>query len=336
MFGSFAIIHCFFIFLFFDHLFCCLGHCSPCHYPSDDLIFGSGKRIEIHVDPADQIVNASITSDLQQRACSIEDESFGNARWVKYPFPNDAICMPLEEEREHKGFRNYLPMYNGTSMRPYCWHRDRIDKCCNQCAEFGCTFVVNHRWVTDLRRSGEWFGRWEHYNCHYKDMGLDEIQQCIDRKNISNIDLRGASVKDILKTYIEQKLKGIKMVQPTSSSREVVLDTLKMPHVIWHQSLMDFEAELDKYQDIDNETSEYYFISGFYYSSEREPFITADRSLQFSDLAQKKLSPKGYKMINAFDATAAFTYDSDSQVSRSKKYCDSFLASLKHSQLFSL
>ena len=287
---------------------------SPCHYPSDDLIFGSGKRIEIHAGSTDKVEVASIASKVEVgRACTVEDESFGNGRWVKYPFPDDSVCMPVERDLDNDGFRNYMPKYNGTSMPPYCWHRDSIDQCCKVCGEMGCKFIINHRWVSDLRRDGKWFGRWENHNCYYKDMGSEEIQQCIDRKNISNIEVKGASVKAMISRYIEQKLKGIKMAESTPSSRKIFLDTLKMPHVVWHKSAKQFGKELDAYQTINNRKSEYYFVTGFYYSSEREPRVTVDRSLQFSHLAWEKLTPKGYKMINAFDVTAAFTFDSDAQ-----------------------
>jgi hypothetical protein len=143
---------------------------SPCHYPSDDLIFGSGKRIEIiTAGSSDQVHNASIASKVEEkRACSVEDESFGNGRWVKYPFPDDSECMPVERDLDNGGYETYMPNYNGTSMPPYCWHRDYIDQCCNKCFEGGCTFIVNHRWVSDLRRDGKWFGRWENYDCYYK------------------------------------------------------------------------------------------------------------------------------------------------------------------------
>ncbi|KAK1733134.1 hypothetical protein QTG54_016272 [Skeletonema marinoi] len=39
---------------------------SPC-LPSDDLIFGSGKRIEITVDSKDQIADVSIASKWKRR-----------------------------------------------------------------------------------------------------------------------------------------------------------------------------------------------------------------------------------------------------------------------------
>lgn len=119
------------------------------------MIFGSGKRIEITVGSEVQIKNASIDSKEEgKRACSLEDESFGNGRWVKYPFPDDSVCMPAETDLEGAGFRNYMPKYN-TTTPPSCWHRDIIDNCCNSCSEMGCKFIVNHRWVTDLRQAGK-------------------------------------------------------------------------------------------------------------------------------------------------------------------------------------
>jgi hypothetical protein len=286
---------------------------SPCHYPSDDLIFGSGKRINITVGSNQVDVELTFSKENEKRACSLEDESFGNGRWVKYPFPDDSICMPVQRDNGNRSFKTYKPEYNGTLMPPYCWHRDNIDQCCNDCAERGCRFIVNHRWVSDLRRDGMWFGKWENFNCYWKDLSSVEIQQCIIDKNISNIVLKGKSIKQTLDTYITDKLNGLKMVEDTSKSRFIILDTLAMPHVVWHQTIEEFGKELDTYQDVDNETSEYYFITGFYYSSEREPHVTADRSLKFSNLAWEKLTPKGYKMINAFDVTAAFTFDSDAQ-----------------------
>ena len=47
---------------------------------------------------------------------------------------------------------------------------------------------------------------------------------------------------------------------------------------------------------------------------EREPHIQVDRSLLFSKIAYDTLTPKGCKMINALDVTAAFAYDTDGQV----------------------
>ena len=58
---------------------------------------------------------------------------------------------------------------------------------------------------------------------------------------------------------------------------------------------------------------ELYWITGFYYTSERELHVVVDRSLQFSRLAWDVLTPKGYRMINALDVTAAFAFDTEGQ-----------------------
>ena len=41
--------------------------------------------------------------------------------------------------------------------------------------------------------------------------------------------------------------------------------------------------------------------------------MQVDRSLLFSQMEYDALVPKGYKMINGFDVTAAFTYDTAGQ-----------------------
>jgi hypothetical protein len=101
-----------------------------------------------------------------------------------------------------------------------------------------------------------------------------------------------------------------------TSNLIVTLDTLAMPHLLWGRSIEEYVAELSNFPDMPTDTEiESYFVTGFYYTSEREPHVTVDRSLQYSKLAFDVLSPKGYKMINAFDVTAAFAYDTDGQVS---------------------
>ena len=101
-----------------------------------------------------------------------------------------------------------------------------------------------------------------------------------------------------------------------TSNLIVTLDTLAMPHLLWGRSIEEYVAELGNFPDMPTDTEiESFFVTGFYYTSEREPHVTVDRSLQYSKLAFDVLSPKGYKMINAFDVTAAFAYDTDGQVS---------------------
>lgn len=193
------------------------------------------------------------------------------------------------------------------------WHREDMTKLANLCAEPQCQFLVDHRWFTDLKREPRLHSLWEQYHCKYHDLGDTEIQQCVDKKNISKIELKGQSIRNILSSYVSQKLQNIKM--PVGHVT-VVLDTLAMPHVLWHKSIEMFKADLEKdFPDLTSDrTKEYFTLTGFYFSSEREPHVQVDRSLQYSRIASELLKPRGYKMINALDVTAAFAFDSDGQV----------------------
>ncbi|KAL7543139.1 hypothetical protein ACHAXR_012435 [Thalassiosira sp. AJA248-18] len=281
---------------------------SPCHYPSDDLVFGSGQKVSILSDTFESIVNVS-------QSCSLDDEKLdvSNGRWVRYPYPDDAVCLEIVQDTHASGFRGFRPLYRG-DRPPRCWHREDLTRLATGCAESGCGYVLNHRWMTDLRRENKWFGMWEPYDCVYDDMGDDLIQQCVDQKQISKIELLGASIKNIVDGYITQKLQNINMTKDVvNGTRKVILDTLKMPHILWHKSINEHRKVLENFPDVTTSENEHYWISGFYYTSEREPHVQVDRSLQYSRMAMDILAPKGYKMINGFDVTAAFSFDTSGQ-----------------------
>jgi hypothetical protein len=87
---------------------------------------------------------------------------------------------------------------------------------------------------------------WEQHDCTYDDMGDDEVQQCFDEKKIASIDLKGASIRTIdVDGYMTQKLQSINMPTAGNGTRFVVLDTLKMPHFLWGESIDERRKELE-------------------------------------------------------------------------------------------
>merc|ERR1712029_1093487 len=121
---------------------------------------------------------------------------------------------------------------------------------------------------------------------------------------------KGASISNMLTGYLNQKLKGIEM----TGDRSIFLDTLKMPHLLWHNNVEKHRQKLeDEFPDVSAAADEHYWLTGFYITSEREPHTQVDRSLQYSKIAWDVLAPRGYRMINAFDVTAAFAFDTDAQ-----------------------
>jgi hypothetical protein len=266
------------------------------------------------------------------RACLLDDEKLdvSDGRWVRYPYPDDSVCRSNERDGNAAEFDVFKLQYFG-DQNPICWHRDDITQIANTCAEQGCKFIIKHRWVTDLKRDAKWFGWWKSYNCEYQEMGDEDIQQCVDRKKISKIEVRGASISKMVTSYMIQKLQNIKM---TDTNNIVVLDTLKLSHLLWDKTIHEHRDDLQAFPNMTADSGqEYYFMSGLYYTSkffdicnalyiaytnirkgEREPHIQVDRSLLFSKIAYDTLTPKGYKMINALDVTAAFAFDTDGQV----------------------
>lgn len=250
------------------------------------------------------------------RSCLLDDEKLdvSNGQWVRYPYPNDTVCSAMVRDNRDATFRDFRPLYNG-DLPPYCWYREDLTKIATGCAEPGCQWVIKHRWMTDLKRESKWFGMWEPRECGYRLIGDEDIQQCIDQKKISKIEVRGASISTIVKGYVSQRLQSINMTGGGSDgSRVVVLDTLKMPHSLWRNSKDEHRTHLENnFPNVTESEEDHYWITGFYYTSEREPHVLIDRSLQFSKMAWDILTPKGYKMINGFDVTAAFAFDTDGQ-----------------------
>lgn len=133
-------------------------------------------------------------------------------------------------------------------------------------------------------------------------MGDKEVQQCIDEKNIIGIETEGFSIKKVVDSYLAQKLQNIQMANSSSvdhQGRKIILSTLKMPHLLWAYPLKVYREKLkNELPDVTESNNEYYFITGFYYSSEREPHVQVDRSLQFSQVAHDILSRKASIMIS--------------------------------------
>ncbi|KAL7546704.1 hypothetical protein ACHAWF_010032 [Thalassiosira exigua] len=281
---------------------------SPCHYPSDDLVFGSG--IEVSVASPD----ATESAPAEPRPCSLDDERLdvSDGRWVRRPYPDNETCTPLVQDPAYAAFRTFRPEYRG-DRDPRCWHRDDLTQVATTCAEPGCRWVIDHRWTTRLKRESRWYGMWESRECAYRDMGDDAIQNCVESKNIASVKVEGMSIANIVKGYLDQKLRNITF--PKEGTLNVTLNTLKISHVIWHHPIDEYRETLEKdFVDVSaNDAEEHYWITGFYFTSEREPHVLVDRSLQFSKMAWDVLTPKGYKMINALDVTSAFAFDTDGQ-----------------------
>ena len=80
------------------------------------------------------------------------------------------------------------------------------------------------------------------------------------------IEVRGASISKMVKSYMIQKLQNIKM--PTDTNNTVVLDTLKLSHLLWDKTIHEHRGDLQAFPNVTADSGqEYYFMTGLYYTS---------------------------------------------------------------------
>jgi hypothetical protein len=163
-------------------------------------------------------------------------------------------------------------------------------------------------------------GTWRPYECDYYEFSNDQLQQCITQRRIGSITTSGASIAAMIDQYLQVRMADMKLAPLLSGDTEavqeplsVVIDTLKWPHLLWHDSEDQWVAILEGFPDVDATKEEHYWVSSFFVASEREPYVQVARAERLAKHAQKILTPKGYRMINAFDLTAAFAYDTAGQ-----------------------
>jgi hypothetical protein len=300
-----------------------LSNHYPCLKNTDDTLFGSDTFFHLVQEGSDPNLNRPInTSDVYLKAtahlpaCTLLDETFDSnvvatSRWFRLPLPSTSSC-PLGATMD-KNFSTQFPKGIVDPERPECWHQENMAILGEYCVEMNCGFIHSTMWRSWLHQETQFYGIWTPEFCKYRDLSLKQLQTCVDRRRISQISVVGCSVAGFLSEYVNQRLQGVHFVN-SSETLSVILDTLWITHKLWHDTATIFKTFLNELKPINASYQEHFFISSFFYSSEREPHVLVDRSLQFSRMAYEVLEPKGYKMINAFYPTAAFTYDSAGQL----------------------
>lgn len=239
-------------------------------------------------------------------------------RWVRQPFPNSTICpQNMKIDANHNQMFDIME-FDGN--HPECWHRDDLSIVGLKCIE-KCATKAHKPWLSRLKEEKEWYGVWKNYNCQYLELTDTQLQTCVNTRRIESIDISGASIAEFLKQFMKQRLENITLYNKTlvnapEETLNVKLTTFGLPHLLWHKSDQEWTDFLLSSQSvpITTDQEENYWVSGFYYSSEREPHVQIERSEKITRVFENYLTTKGYHMINAFDMTSAFTYDTATQM----------------------
>ena len=245
--------------------------------------------------------------------CMKENEDFRNhrGRWVRLPFPSEDICPNLVFNKGGRGW----DITRFDSEQPYCWYWDDLSRMGTACIEINCQQMRKRPqafWISSLHKEKKWFGHWQNYDCDYLEFTNSQLQQCISKQKISSIIHVGKSISGIIKKYVNHRTEDIVFYDSSlPDHRSVTISTLQLLHISYNNSKILQEG----FRNLPNatESQEYYWASSLFTSSERDAMLFSDYQYNVSVLAEGILREKGWKMLNAFDMSAAFTYDTAGQ-----------------------
>lgn len=245
--------------------------------------------------------------------CTLENERMGQStgRWVREPWPKPEAC-PGTMEPDVQITRFSVMKHDG--LRPHCWHRDDLTLIGHNCVEMNCRLIRgSSKWISPMR-SSHWNGVWRERTCDYLEYTDEQLQKCIDLRKIISMTTIGQSIASYLDVYLKQRVGHLRFFQNTSDPEaiNVALSTMSMLH---HAGDPDeplrtkWTSELQKTAP----DQELFVVSGFYLSSERETHTHVERMLQLSNILDDVAELTGSRFLNAFNLSAAFTFDTATQ-----------------------
>jgi hypothetical protein len=250
-------------------------------------------------------------STLPLCTLNMEQEGMHHGRWVRAPWPNDTVC-PNKMETD-PDFNQKFAIMKYDPQNPHCNRRDDLRLVGHNCIEMNCRFIPeSSKWTTSsLHLEKRWYGRYQQYQCRYQEFTDEELQICINERKIHTINGSGRSIWDFLQLYLKQRIQNLVLYNKTKSKDgiKIHLSTLSLLHL----RAIKMQEHCESLPVIDTNHIEYYWVNGLYTSSEREHEARGPTLRLKSQIANDILGPKHYRMINFYDMTTAFTYDTATQ-----------------------
>ena len=293
----------------------------------DDRVFSVASTFETATSAASASIRddpnslgrsaVSLSPDLTTLPlCTLEDENLSGVsvrgRWVREP-PHSNVtrsCPPLTTT---KAIDKSFQITTFEDNRPECWRRENLAIIGRQCVEMNCKLIEPESlWISSLHKEEDFAGSWLPYTCRYLELSTQQLQQCVTKRKIASFAFKGTSVAEFMNNFVQYRLLNVTLY-PNRWDREaidVVFDTLGLLHKNGPDG--SFERELAKIA-VAPDREEHYWISPFFLSSEREVHTHVKRMERYNFVLPTILQEKRYRTINAFDLTAAFTFDSATQ-----------------------
>jgi hypothetical protein len=272
----------------------------------DDAVFVKETNFTVAIEPTAKDIKPVVQKELPICTLDHERSDQHSGRWVLEAWPDTKMCPRLfgYDPLHAKMFQ----IAGFDPAHPHCWHRDDFSDIGRNCAEMNCRFISpESKWRSPHHEEKKFFGYWKNYDCDYMEFTNEQLQQCVDTKKIGEFKTAGASISLYLNQYLMQRMDGIKLYNGTNAIT-ITLDTLSLLHAFGP----GFPKKM-KARPMVGKLEEHYWVTGFYLSSEREPGDRGPIMQRDSRIAYDILQPKGYKMLDLYDLSAAFTYDTATQ-----------------------
>ena len=284
----------------------------------DDRVFSDEKTFEVPAALPSSTDRSGInfSDPIFLPLCSLEDEKLGTesvqARWVREP-PHSNVTVACSPFNTTKALNKAFEITTFDHDRPECWRRENLSIIGAKCVEMNCRLIQKESiWLSSLHNEQHFAGSWQPYSCRYLEFSTRQLQECVTKRKIASFTHKGTSVADFMNNFVQYRLMNVTLYPEKSDPEaiDVVFDTLGLLHKNGPDG--SFEQELAEVP-IAPQTEEHYWVSPFFLSSEREVHTHLKRMERYNDVLPAIVMQKRYRTINAFDLTAAFTFDSATQ-----------------------
>ena len=226
-------------------------------------------------------------------------------RWVKQSWPDNATCPHQFKMRHYR--KSMINTYDGN--HPHCWFRDDLARAGMRCQEINCGEVPwSSKWKSDFCEEN-WMGVWRRYDCDYYEYTDAQLEQCFQARRIKRFNISGVSIANYLQDYFEQRLNHLRLYDNEIDGVTVTLTTLGLIHMVTTPE-HKFETWLKSFRNHSLDDKNLIFlVSGYYLASEREIHAHMEKMHYFNDRLRSVMIPKGYRYLNAFDLSAAMSFE---------------------------
>lgn len=242
--------------------------------------------------------------------CETDEELNSSGRWVRGPVPSD--CPEIAFDQNHAS-RFDIVEWDGE--KPHCWNRDDLTRIGHRCSEMNCRLIKpESKYISPMRdETPTFYGKWMPYRCRYLELTDAQLQQCIDARHIMSFNSEGASISEFLNEYVTQRIASVQPFNGTKSKGTFsILSTKKLLHLMF-QSDEELAKTMSSFPTV-IAIHMHFIVGGFFLSSERETYAEAERTKAVNVMLKHTPRLKGYKYLEAYDLSAAFTYDTATQM----------------------